>query len=1012
MKNYILLICMLSMFVTHAQVQPGNNQNIPPVTSTQVHPGMQSGYTNPLDIYMANPTQPSRPFEPSKVKDYPYISYPGDPTQTRIYRLKNGLTVYLSVNKLEPRIYTNIAVKAGSKNDPKETTGLAHYLEHMMFKGTDHIGSTNWKKEKMLLNVIAQLYEKHRKETDPEKKKAIYAEIDKVSQEAAAYAIPNEYDKMISSLGAKGTNAYTSNERTVYVNDIPSAELEKWLILESERFHELVLRLFHTELEAVYEEYNMSRDRDGSKVYEEFMRTLFPTHQYGTQTTIGEGEHLKNPSLNNIIAYWTTYYVPNNIAICLSGDLDYDATIQLIDKYFGNYNPRPVPPLKKIAETPLAGIERREVKGLEAESVTMGFRLPGANTKDVTLAKLAAGILSNGQAGLIDLDLVQDQKVLGAYAFVYDLTDYSVFWLSADPREGQTLEQCETLLVQEIEKLKKGEFDDWLLKAVVTNNRLAQTQSFENNYSRVSMFVDSYIKGIDWRNYMSENDRMEKFTKQDVIDFANNWMNNYVIVYKRQGEDATIQKVDKPAITPVEANRDSASQFLNQYLTIPSQPTAPEFLKYEEKIQTQKLPSGLEFSYIRNELNQLFELYYILDMGDENDKTLSLAVNYLPYLGTDKYSPEDLQKEFFKYGLSFNVFTSADRTYVSLTGLETNLEKGVELFEHILAHAQADKEAYTEMVKGILKEREDSKADKNTILFGGMFNYAKYGKLSPFTDILTETELKKIKPEALVEKIKSLTSYKHRIFYYGQRPVEKVAEVITTYHKTTPQLKEYPEAKFYPELETSKNQVLFVNYDMVQAQVMFVSKDKLFDKNLLTPARAFNEYFGSGLSSIVFQEIRETKALAYSAFAGFTTPANTDESHYVRAAVFTQADKMQQAIEAMKEIMTTMPRAEEQFNQSRMSIIKQIQSERITKSGIFWNYESAKRRGVDYDLRTDIYAGTTKMTMDDMQQFFDAHIKNRTYTIMVLGDKTKIDMNYLKTLGEVKELSLEEVFGY
>ncbi|MFN0275408.1 MAG: M16 family metallopeptidase [Chitinophagales bacterium] len=1011
-KNLFFAVCILGAQILFAQVIPGSNQNIPPGAPTQVEPGTQGGYKNPLDVYMANPTQPSRPFEPSKVKDYPFISYPGDPTQTRIYRLKNGLTVYLSQNKIEPRIYTNIAVKAGSKNDPKETTGLAHYLEHMMFKGTDHVGTTDWKKERMLLNVIAQLYEKHRKETDPEKKKMIYAEIDKVSQEAAALAIPNEYDKMISSLGAKGTNAYTSNERTVYVNDIPSNELEKWLILESERFHQLVLRLFHTELEAVYEEYNMSQDRDGSKVFKEFMKGIFPTHQYGTQTTIGEGEHLKNPSLNNIIAYWTNYYVPNNMAICLSGDLEYDAAIQMIDKYFGSYHPRPVQPLKKIVETPLTEVVRKEVTGLEAESLSMGFRLPGANTRDATLAKLAAGILSNGQAGLIDLDLVQDQKVLNAYAFVYELTDYSVFWLSADPREGQTLEDCETLLLQEIEKLKKGEFDDWLLQAVVTDKRLAQTKSFENNTNRVGFFVDSYIKGVDWRQYMSESDRMEKFTKQEVMDFAAAQLNNYVIVYKRQGQDTTVQKVDKPKITPIEANRDSSSAFLRQYQIIPSKPTSPEFIDYKQKIQTQEMKSGVNVSYIKNELNQLFELYYILDMGNENDKTLSLAINYLPYLGTDKYTPDALQKEFFKYGLSFNVFTSADRTYVSLTGLETNLEKGIELFEHILSNVVADKEAYAEMVKGILKEREDAKADKNSILNGAMFNYAKYGEVSPQTDILSESELKKIKPEALVEKIKLLTSYRHRIFYYGQRPLDNAMQVLEMYHKTPAQVKEYPAAKNYPELGTEKNQVLFVNYEMVQAQVVFISKDKQFDKNMLTGARAFNEYFGSGLSSIVFQEIRETKALAYSAFASYSSPTNADEAHYVRAAVYTQADKMQQAIEAMMEIMTNMPRAEEQFNQSRMAIIKQIQSERITKSNVFWNYESAKRRGLDYDVRSDIYAGISKMDMDAMQQFFDEHIKNRNYTILVLGDKTKIDINYLKTLGEFKELTLEEVFGY
>lgn len=982
-----------------------NRGNIPGV----VEPGSLAGYTNPLTVYQQAITSPFKPF---LAGDYPFISVPGDPMQARIYRLRNGLTVYLSQNKLEPRIQTYIAVRAGSKYDPKETTGLAHYLEHMMFKGTSNIGTTNWMREKPILDNIAGLYEQYRKEKDPVKKKEIYAQIDKVSGNAAKFEIPNEYDKMVSALGAKGTNAYTSNERTVYVNDIPSGEMEKWLILESERFHQLVLRLFPTELEAVYEEYNMSQDRDGSKVNKALYKALFPTHPYGTQTTIGEGEHLKNPSMYNIIAYWTSYYVPDNMAICMSGDLDYDATIQMIDKYFGNYEPRPVPQFRHITEKAMESVVRTDVYGKEAESMTMAFRLPGANTRDITLAKLVAGILYNGQAGLIDLDLLQQQKVLNAYAYVNELTDYSAFTLYASPREGQTIEECEKLLTNEIARIKSGDFDEWLMKAVVSDNRLSQTKAYESNASRASYFVDAFIKGIDWKTYITENDRMEAFTKKDVMDFCSKYLNYYAIVYKRQGTDTAVYKVEKPGITPVEANRDSSSAFLNAFEKLPSVPSAPEFINYKEKIIETKLSNGLQFSYIKNDLNQLFELYYILDMGDNNDKQLSLAVNYLPYLGTDKYSAADLQKEFFKYGLSFSVFTSQDRTYVELSGLEANLDKGVELFEHILNNAKPDADAYDEMVKGILKSRTDAKANKNAILGSAMLNYGKYGAMNPATDILSEAQLKKIKPEALVEKIKSLESYRHRIFYYGQLPVADAMAVIQKHHQIPADLKPYEAAKKYPELETAKNKVLFVNYDMVQAQVIFLSKDGGFDKTLLPASRAFNEFFGSGLSSIVFQEIRETKGLAYSAYAAYTTPLNKDEAYYLRAAVYTQADKMKEAITAMQDIMNNMPQADRQFQDSRLAIMRQIESERVNKSSVYWSYENAKRRGMDYDVRSDIYNGVQKLTMQDMQKFFDEHIKNRTYTILVLGDKTKLDMAYLKTLGEFKELSLEEVFGY
>ena len=257
---------------------------------------------------------------------YAYKEVTNDPYHARIYTLDNGLKVYLSVNRDEPRVQTYIGVKAGSSYDPAETTGLAHYLEHMMFKGTGKIGALDWETEQAMIEEISELYEQHKATDDTNEKKAIYAKIDSISYQAAKMVAANEYDKLMSTLGAKGTNAYTSNERTVYMNDIPANELEKWLMVESERFSQLVLRLFHTELETVYEEFNMGQDQDGRQAYQALYKNLFPGHVYGEQSTIGKPEHLKNPSMVNIHNYFDTYYVPNNMAIAMVGDIDMDET--------------------------------------------------------------------------------------------------------------------------------------------------------------------------------------------------------------------------------------------------------------------------------------------------------------------------------------------------------------------------------------------------------------------------------------------------------------------------------------------------------------------------------------------------------------------------------------------------------------------------------------------------------------------------------------------------------------
>jgi predicted Zn-dependent peptidase len=296
---------------------------------------------------------------------YTYKFVSNDPMNIRYYTLANGLTVILSANKEKPRLQTLIATKAGSKSDPSDHTGLAHYLEHMLFKGTDKYGSNDWANESKYLDMIDNLYEQYNSTKDEAQRKSIYHNIDSVSGIAAKYAIANEYDKMMTSIGAQGTNAFTSFEQTVYVNDIPSNSIDKWLAIEAERFRKPVFRIFHTELEAVYEEKNRGLDNDGDKVFETLFASLFKKHNYGIQTTIGTIEHLKNPSLKAIREYFYNNYVPNNMAVIMVGDINPDEIIAKIDKSFGYMKPKPVAEYKFLPEEEIKSPIFKEVKALK-----------------------------------------------------------------------------------------------------------------------------------------------------------------------------------------------------------------------------------------------------------------------------------------------------------------------------------------------------------------------------------------------------------------------------------------------------------------------------------------------------------------------------------------------------------------------------------------------------------------------------------------------------------------------
>ncbi|WP_291868950.1 M16 family metallopeptidase [Maribacter sp.] len=956
------------------------------------------------EIYSSTTVTDANGFSYETVKD--------DPTGLRLYTLENGLKVYLGKNTEEPKIQTLIAVRAGSKYDPADNTGLAHYLEHMVFKGTDKIGTQDFEKENVLLKEISNLYEAHKTEKDTIKKREIYKKIDSVSLKASNIAIANEYDKMVGSLGAEDTNAFTSNEQTVYVNKIPSNEVDKWLRVESERFKTLVLRLFHTELEAVYEEFNRGQDSDGRKQYYAVLEGLYPNHPYGTQSTIGKSEHLKNPSMEAIHNYFETYYVPNNMAVIMVGDIDFDETIKKVNTAFGDYEKKEVTHPTFPEEAPLANSIKKEVYGPTAESIYVAFRTKGKGDKQEVMVTLIDYMLANSSAGLIDLNLNQKQMVQNASSYTNFDNDYGFHLLYGMPKQGQTLDEVRDLLLEQLDKIKKGEFEDWLLGAVVNDLRLSKIKSFEKSSSTAYEYLDAFIGFQDWNNRLSMLDEMKKITKEEVVAFANElYGDNYVEVHKIKGEDKNIVKVQNPGITPIKLNRDKESNFLKEFNSVSSPNLKPQYIDYKSAIKETKTKNDLKISYIDNPNNDIFNLNIILDMGKDNDPMVSLAAGYLDYLGTDKYSPEQLKQEFYKIGINYYVNTANDKTYVGISGLKENLNAGLELLEHLWGNAVPDQESYDKYVDKILKGRQDSKTQKGNIFWNGLMSYSKYGNESRLRDIYTMSQLRAITPKELVEKVKELKEYKQRIFYYGKDVNKAIASLDKNHAINVSALKDYPERKKYTEKETGGN-VYFVDYDMVQSEMLLLAKGAEFDAKKMAISRLFNTYFGSGLSSIVFQEIRESKSLAYSAFSSYNNAREKGDSDYVMAYVGTQANKLPEAVDAMMELMTNMPEAEEQFNQAKEATLKKIAAQRITKSNIFWTYESLKKRGFDNDNREELYNAIKDMTLSDLKTFFNSNIKGENYNVMVIGNKKDIDFKALKKLGKVQEMDVDKLFNY
>ncbi|MBK6994643.1 MAG: insulinase family protein [Lewinellaceae bacterium] len=942
---------------------------------------------------------------------------PGDPIQVQMHTLANGLRLFLSVNKEEPRVHTEIAVRVGSKHDPADTTGLAHYFEHMMFKGTDRLGSLDWVKEKAILDEIELLFEQHRAEKNPLKKKDLYAEIDRLSFEAAQFAAANEYDKLMSVMGAKGTNAYTWVEQTVYVNDIPSNEMERWFALESERFRRPILRLFHTELETVFEEYNISQDKDFRKTLKAMQETLTPSHPYGTQTTLGRGEDLKNPSQTNIYKFFDTYYVPNNMAIVMAGDFDPADAVRLADRYFGGFVRKDVPKFKFKPEPALAARTLREVWGQESPWVEIGWRLPGAKSEEASVfLPLVASILHNYQAGLFDLNIIQQQQLLEAYAYPRVYEDFSSLLLMAKPREDQSLEEVEKILLREVAKLRNGEFEDWLLEAVLKDMKLSEIRAFEKNTGRANAITGAYILGIEWPEVVRRWKKLSKVTKEDVVAFAKKTFldNNFAVVYKHTGDDPSVMKVEKPPITPIEVNREGASGFAQEFLNWEMPGVAPQFVDFKKLIKTSTLSKNLKLRSVQDRKSKLFRLHYCFDMGKLSDRRLAVLAGYLHFLGTSKYTPTEIQQAFYRLGASFGAECRDEHFFFSLTGLEESFEEAVALMEHLLADAQPNPEAMENLVADILLRRENNKKDKRTILSKGLANYAKHGPVNPFSDKLNAEQLHALLPSDLTDLLNGLRFFQHEVFYFGAKNASKVGAILKKHHAVLEAFKKPLPAHKYPEIGTKKDKVYFVNFPSVQIELLMLSKGTpKFSLEEFVFSEWYNQYFGYGLSSIVFQEIRESKALAYSAYVHAGSPTKKNKAHWLQAYIGTQPDKLHEAVEAFQAILEDMPVSLPQMEHARQGVLKQIAAGRITQAELYWAWRGSRDKGyANRDLREDIYHTIEKAESSDLLDYHTKHVKGHPYTWLVLGERESIDFKYLRKIGKVVELSLEEVFGY
>ena len=928
------------------------------------------------------------------------------------HTLDNGLTVFLSPNHETPRFYAEIITRAGSKHDPETNTGLAHYLEHLLFKGTSSFGTIDFEKEKPLLDQITQLYEERSAEQNETKREEIYKKINEISIQAASFAVPNEMDRVYGNMGGKGINAHTWHEETVYKVDLPANRLIHWAKIESERFANPIFRLFHTELETVYEEKNRSIDNKDRLLNSKVNDLLFKVHPYGQQPTLGTIEHLKNPSIKEIENFYNTHYVPENMAICISGDIDPDETIKIIEEHFSSWKAKaPLRPEPKWEEKALSGREFVQVQYLGEEQILLAFRTAPKHHSDYHALRLMDMIIDNSVAGLINLDLVEKQKVRSAGCFPQNYNDHGVHFFYGIPKDGQSLEDVEKLLLAQIKRVKEGDFEDWVLPAVITDFKKMEKENRENNAKRVELMRDTFLSFVDWETTNKEIEELEKLTKQDIIRVANLYYGeNYVAGY-RVDKQHKLPSIEKPKIDPLDIDPDKESIFMENVNAIPFEPFKPKFIEEGENYTIKEIVPGIKLIHVNNPLNDLFTLEMRMEVGSRHLPLLPYAKRMLDRSGAGNINSNDLKIEWYKLGTDFAFAVRESLSSMVMTGLDENFEDSLKLGRDLIEKPNISNETWDETKNIILAEREDEQKDPRAIS-NALAHFHRYGMRSRYIERPSDKDLNATNVETLRVMLKSILQAEKTVLYYGPKsPDEVIHSISQGFIGISNEIINPKPFDVLRSLKAKQNQIYFFDKEMAQAQVRLEFSVGTYDENKMPASQLFNEYFGGGMAGLVFQELREARALAYSAWAHFFTPSLPEEENLLVGSIGCQADKTIEAVVAFMDLLENMPINQTRWQSAHSSLLSSYRTNPIPYRSTPGFVYDVMALGLSGDPRRDRFKIVEGADIKTLEEFYNNSIKPKAKLLSIVGDSNKIDLKELEKIGTISLIKEEQLFN-
>ena len=932
------------------------------------------------------------------------------------YKLDNGLTVLLWEDHDKPDVTGYIAVRAGAVDEPAEYTGLAHYLEHMLFKGTQKIGALNWEEEKPIYDSIIALYDQYSESKDAKVREQLATQINEASMRQAKISSLEDFFVLLDLIGAEGVNAFTSYDLTAYHNSFPEAEMYRWLTIFSDRLIDPVFRTFQAELENVFEEYNMYANEPSSQVQKQLMEDIYKGSPY-ERDVIGLPEHLKNPRLSKLIEFYNTWYVPNNMALILVGDFDAEKAKPMIQETFSRLQAKELPARPSYPEVSFAGNPSKHYNLGYNPQVAWVYQGVKKGDPDEDALEFVCALLYNGQIGLLDkVNTKGDVSASYAYSDARRNTGRIIIeaipYYDANQQMFESDKATKDIVMKEVEKIKQGKIDDEL----IANVKRLYAQSYktmeENPDAKIQMLLYSYVYGTPTEDIFTLNERIQNLTKDEIVRVAKKYFDApyMTISFDEDTKTPKAKTLPKPNIKPVEPSHEE-TPYAKAFKQLPKEQIKRTFNNFND-VEVSKLDENVTLHYTPNTKNDVFTLTLRYGVGEHEMPLLPYAAALMEdagIMGSPATEGKDFDQQIAELGGSVSYGCSDSYFTVSISGEDENLGKIMNLVNRQVLMPYLEQKQLDNLKGGEFFSRL-SRQKRTAVQKSALLQYALFGKNSSYLDEVKFIDIWNLDGVQVQRLVATARTYALDVFYCGTLPKDKLIPELPLTEGMRPSKSPYIKDR----VAYDKPTILFLpNSNVQQADLYFYINGRPYDIASDVQSDAFNQYMSGGFTGLIMYEIREKRSMAYTAYGVDATPALPGKDCYFYGYVGTQSDKVADAISTYMDILTDMPKDSTNFEALRAALKQAGQTAKPSMRGKAATFEAWQRLGYKDDPAKVNAAAIDDLTFNDIEKFYEENIKGKPVTIILMGDPKKIDLKAIqnKVGCKVTKLSPAKLFN-